>query len=230
MRLATWNMGYWGHAGTHDAAWRWLLDELSPDIALLQECVVPRWLSKRYTVLFDRAYPHSKRQVWGTALLTNDLPVVPARLEEVEAWLSALGDDAQQKCSAARLGGWCVSADVSMPDGSSVLVVSVHNQSFPIARNLLSETDLTGIKLALNRDVWLLDVLFYFVKHRLARPLLVGGDFNYSRLLDEPTPRGNAEFFDRLESEGFVSLHRRNTVSESSKSKNETECALDPPS
>lgn len=69
--------------------------------------------------------------------------------------------------------------------------------------------DLTGIKLTLNPDVWLLDVVFHFLKHRLDRPLLVGGDFNYSRLLDKPTPRGNAEFFDRLGTEGFVSLHRR---------------------
>lgn len=39
--------------------------------------------------------------------------------------------------------------------------------------------------------------------------MLVGGDFNASRLLDETLgDRGNNEFFDRIASEGFVSVHR----------------------
>lgn len=206
MRIVTWNMGYWGHAGVHERAWRWLLDELSPDVALLQECVVPSWVHSQATVLFERAY---SRQRWGTAIVTRDLTTVPARLEEVEEWLATLGDHAPDVCSAARLQGWCIPARISLPDGSSALVISVHNPTFPIERSLLAECNLTGLKLALNPDVWLLDVIFYFLKHRLDKPLLIGGDFNCSRLLDDPTPRGNAEFFARLADGGFVSLHRR---------------------
>jgi exonuclease III len=209
MRIVTWNMGYWGHASAHEAAWRWLLDELSPDIALLQECVVPSWVEQRATVLFDRAYPNYPNQRWGTALVTKDLEAVPARLEEVETWLAPLGEHAPEKCSAARLRGWYVPAHVSFPDGSSALVISIHNPAFPIERELVEGRDLTGIKLALNPDVWLLDVVSHFLTHRLGEPLLIGGDFNCSRLLDDPTPRGNAEFFDRLTNDGFVSLHRR---------------------
>lgn len=102
MRIVTWNMGYWGHASAHEAAWRWLLDELSPDIALLQECVVPSWVQSRATVLFDEAYPKSRNQRWGTALVTRDLTTIPARLEEIETWLATLGDHAPDVCSAAR--------------------------------------------------------------------------------------------------------------------------------
>lgn len=202
-------MGYWGHARTHETAWQWLLDELSPDIALLQECIVPSWVQTRANVLFERAYPKSRNQHWGTALVTKELPTAAVHLEEVEAWLATLGDDAPEVCSAARLKGWCVSAKVLMPDGSSALVLSIHNPAFPISRSLTEGRDLTGIKLELNNDVWLLDVIFYHLKNRLEEPLLVGGDFNCSRLLDEPAPRGNAEFFDRLTNDGFVSLHRR---------------------
>ena len=37
----------------------------------------------------------------------------------------------------------------------------------------------------------------------------MGGDFNYSRLLDELYgERGNHEFFDRISDEGFISFHR----------------------
>ena len=87
-------------------------------------------------------------------------------------------------------------------------MASVHNPAFPISRSLLAGKDLTGIRQTLTNDVWLLEVLFCFLKARLHRPLLVGGDFNDSRLLDEPIPRGNAECFDRIAAEGFTSLHQ----------------------
>jgi endonuclease/exonuclease/phosphatase family metal-dependent hydrolase len=87
-------------------------------------------------------------------------------------------------------------------------VVSIHSPAFPLAPALLRGRDLTAIKLTLSQDVWLLDVVFHFLRRRLPSPLLVGGDFNYSRLLDDPTPRGNAEFFDRIATEGFTNLHR----------------------
>ena len=86
MRGATWNMGYWGHSRAHEDAWRWLLYELLPDIALLQECVVPAWVSERATVLFERAYPRSERQRWGTALVTWGVSTAPMRLPEIEEW------------------------------------------------------------------------------------------------------------------------------------------------
>ncbi|MDH4218025.1 MAG: hypothetical protein OEZ52_14160 [Candidatus Aminicenantes bacterium] len=39
--------------------------------------------------------------------------------------------------------------------------------------------------------------------------MIVGGDFNYSRLLDDLYgERGNHEFFDRIRDEGFMSFHR----------------------
>jgi hypothetical protein len=66
MKVVTWNMGYWGHASAHDAAWHWLLDELSPDIALLQECRPPDWVSESgRRVLFDPAYPGTPNQALG---------------------------------------------------------------------------------------------------------------------------------------------------------------------
>jgi hypothetical protein len=48
MRIVTWNMDYWQHHAVHAEAWHWLLDELDPDLALLQECVPPDWVRERY--------------------------------------------------------------------------------------------------------------------------------------------------------------------------------------
>jgi len=210
MKVLTWNMGYWGHAKAHDAAWHWLLDELSPDIALLQECRPPDWVSESgRRVLFDPAYPGTPTQPWGTALVTKGPATSPTRLDDAEAWLASLDHAAvAEPCHAARLRGWCVAANVTLPLGLPLLVVSIHSPAFPIAPALLRGRDLTAITLTLSQDVWLLDVVFHFLRRRLPSPLLVGGDFNYSRLLDKPTPRGNAEFFDRIAAEGFTNLHR----------------------
>ena len=204
MRIATWNMGYWGHSAKLDEAWHWLLDELKPDIALLQECVVPDWVNTQYSVLFERAL-----QEWGTAVVTRGLAATRHPLESVEKWFSDLGPEASRRCAAARLKGWCVPASVTLPDGTSALVMSLHNPAYPIDHTLLAGVDVTDIKLKLQRrHVWLQDVVFYFLKKdQVGRPLIVGGDFNTSRLFDTPRPRGNAEFFDRIETQ-FVSLHR----------------------
>lgn len=209
MNVVTWNMGYMGHAKIHDAAWHWLFDTLQPDVAFLQECVPPEWAYKQGSLVFGRAYPKTPSHRWGTSLYTSSLRTTPSPLTEVEEWMSMLGPDAPNKFAATDLNGWCMSAEVDAIGMEPVLVLSIYNPYYPIPRNLLQGIDLKGIKLELNNDVWLLDVLFYFLKRRLDKPLLLGGDFNYSRLLDQPKPRGNNEFFDRIKEEGFVSLHRR---------------------
>jgi endonuclease/exonuclease/phosphatase (EEP) superfamily protein YafD len=58
-------------------------------------------------------------------------------------------------------------------------------------------------------DLWFLDVIFHHLRPLLGSQLIIGGDFNASRKLDETLgERGNNEFFDRINDEGFVSLHR----------------------
>jgi exonuclease III len=211
MRIATWNMGCFGNAAKRDEAWHWLLDELKPDIALLQECVVPNWARDQCNPLFERALRH-----WGTAVVTRGLPMVRQPLEDIEAWFGDIHRKDPTRCAATRLKGWCVPALVTLPNGSNVLAISLHNPAYPIDHTLLDGVDVTEIKLTLQpRDVWVLDAVFYFLKNRVhpehgvRPPLIVGGDFNSSRRLDVPTPRGNNEFFDRIAKEGFVSVHRR---------------------
>jgi hypothetical protein len=183
MRLVTWNMGYWGHSRAHAAAWHWLLEELRPDIALLQECVPPIWAYEQGTLRFERAFPDNKRQRWGTALFTR-VPSTAAELPEVAAWFESI-QRPDVVCSAARLSGWCVASRVTLSPGSETLLISLHNPFFPIARELLFGRDIGAMRLKYNKNLWLLDVLFYFLRFRLeqGQSLLVGGDLNYSRLL-----------------------------------------------
>jgi hypothetical protein len=211
MRIVSWNMGYWSHRKTHDRAWRWLLDTLRPDVVLCQECVPPGWVRDGWTVIWERVYPES-RQPWGTGIATR-LPAEPVRLPEVDGWFGRLPSRVPGKDGLAgihRADGWLASATIAIPTMGPVLVAAVHSPSYPIERSRLTGIDVTAMKLKKNPDLWFLDVLFYFLKQRRAIPLLVGGDFNASRLLDETLgDRGNNEFFDRIAAEGFLSLHRR---------------------
>lgn len=110
---------------------------------------------------------------------------------------------------------WYVPAIVTLPDGTDILAISLHNPAYQIEHTVLKGVDVSHIRLkAQPRDIWLLDVVFYFLKNMVSPnelkqpPLIVGGDFNSSLKFDARKPRGNAEFFDRIASEGFVSLHR----------------------
>lgn len=67
MRIATWNLGSngAGFAARHGDAWEYLLEEIRPDIALLQEAVPPAGLER--SLVFARPWASRK---WGSAVVT----------------------------------------------------------------------------------------------------------------------------------------------------------------
>lgn len=206
MRIVSWNMA---HRANHGEAWGWLMGSLNPkpDIILAQECFEPKKLPKGYNALWEYAYPNSRQQ-WGTALVTS-LPMKASPLLDLDDWLSKLPTKESEALGCGSYsGGWVAAAEIELPSIGVGLVASVHNPSQPFQRERLRGIDISEMKLQKSKDLWLLDVLFYFLKKRLGTPLLVGGDFNYSRLLDQPYERGNNEFFDRIEREGFQRLHK----------------------
>ena len=203
-------MGFWTRRKKHEQAWHWLLDELKPDIALCQECVPPDWIRTGRTVIWNRAYPEAERQPWGTALVTQ-LPARPIRLPELDAWIDQMPKrDAEGNLYFLhRADGWLSSAEVDLPVVGKTFVMSVHSPADHIRTIRLTGIDISPMRLKLNKHIWLLDVLFYFLRNRLGSQIIIGGDFNYSRRLDKPNkPSGNNEFFDRIKQEGFISLHR----------------------
>jgi exonuclease III len=215
MRVVTWNMNYWqtvdgaGEA-RHEEAWRWLYAVLRPDVLLCQECVPPPWVSEGRTVLFDRAYPYAP---WGTGLVTS-LPCKAAPVPGLDEWLAGVPASyvergKKRRGRVRRAAGWVASGQVQMGVLGKVFVTSVHNPFSAFELPRLEGIDVTPMRLKLNPRLWLLDVLLYFARPLLGQRLLLGGDFNASRLLDDPTPQGNNELFDRIADEGFVSLHRK---------------------
>jgi exonuclease III len=97
---------------------------------------------------------------------------------------------------------------IAVPSLGPTVFHAVHSPAYRIEPKQLDGIDISGMKLKNNPDLWFTDVLFFFLKNHLDQ-VLVGGDFNASRLLDLTLgERGNNEFFDRIASEGFISLHR----------------------
>lgn len=76
LRVVAWNMGHWAHRRQAVDAWRYLDKVLAPDIALLQECAIPK------TRQTDR---HIYREIggtrkWGAAVHTSSLALAPIHL------------------------------------------------------------------------------------------------------------------------------------------------------
>jgi hypothetical protein len=211
LRIVTWNMAYWSHRKRHEDAWRWVLETLGADILLCQECVPPQWVANEWNVCWSQAYPGG-RQPWGTGVVSR-LPLERAELNPLAAWFENVpsrlpGSD--ELCGIHKFETWFTPAKIELPGLGCTLVGSLHSPAYPIERVRLQGIDVEGMKLKHSPDVWMTDVVFFHLRPLLGSRMLIGGDFNASRLLDKPSGAGgNNEFFDRIADEGFVSLHRR---------------------
>ena len=69
MRIVTWNMSFndYAYRPRHDEAWRFLVDELQPDPALVQEAIVPEWAQRQFRVADGKAFVGG---TWGSAVLS----------------------------------------------------------------------------------------------------------------------------------------------------------------
>lgn len=100
MIVVAWNMGRRDHA----AAWRYLLDHLTPDLALLQETCPPPEAFQRGHILHGRAYA---AHAWGSAVY-----VCKGSVREMPL--------------PAEHRGWLIAAEIELPDADPLVAVSVH--------------------------------------------------------------------------------------------------------
>ncbi len=103
MKIVTWNMDCWKRdVSRHDEAWAYLVEELRPDIALLQEVRPPA--SFEGNNLLYTAIGGSRR--WGSAIFTNGLPIHGIPIENHK--------------------GWVVAGEILLPNNSKAVAVSIH--------------------------------------------------------------------------------------------------------
>jgi exonuclease III len=118
MKVVTWNLGYWQHQKNHTEAWKYLREEIKPDVALLQE-INPPALPKGEYLLFKKI-----RMNWGTALYTRNMP-----FEEIHV-----------KKYSERV----VAAKLELSKGRIIIAVSIHapiinGRVFPHLDNIFDE-------------------------------------------------------------------------------------------
>lgn len=197
MKLLTWNVnravesrtGLWEMVHREDA-----------DIILLQEVNrIPESILNQYQCHQIRPrYFDCKNALYSTAVLAKgSIDSAPYLKSELEC----VNKIHKEKC------GWIVECKITLTSGERFVVVAVHVIPSPIPRTLLTDIDVSSIKLTNNSELWFTEILWSLLRFSGISDdanWIVGGDFNTSIRLDVPKNRGNREIVDRLVSLGLT--------------------------
>ena len=192
MRVVSWNLGfaYRRDEQAQEKAWRYLLDEIDPDIAMLQQAVPPAWARDVRTVVLGE--PPGR---WGSAIVTKGLAAEPVGAEGLR-----------------RLGADVVCARIGLPGGELALVASVYTKAAPLSAEDRAGVDIEGIRRSAQEEAWYNDLAYAILKELAADGrFIVGGDWQTGRLLDrwERHRGAGEEFFARAERDGWAECLRR---------------------
>ncbi|MAN13146.1 MAG: hypothetical protein CL945_00220 [Dinoroseobacter sp.] len=202
MRIVTWNCR---RATAKSELWDYLL-ALAPDVAVLQEVSgLPDEITSSFSV--ERMTPITKD---GRQQRFTNVVLAKGEISEARPLTSQVSWIDEQLC---RFAGNLTQMTVSLPGTQPIEVVSVYSPAWPLDREVWSPEDVTDIKLDLNPDLWVADLLHAALKERAptsADRLVLAGDFNLCESFDLwRKPRGNLEYLTRLASLGLVDALRR---------------------
>lgn len=192
MRLISWNMR---RARAGSPAWEYFR-ELTPDVAALQEVGgVPEDLADEYAI--QSAVPVTEQgnpQRFRTLVLARGEFSEPLPFRSSMPWLNVLLD---------HFAGNILAFEVYCHNAEAVRLVNVYSPAWPVPRTLYSGTDVRGVKLEQNPDLWVTDLVTAALSNGATKgrqPWLVVGDFNSCVSFDlwRGGPRGNQEWLDRM--------------------------------
>jgi endonuclease/exonuclease/phosphatase family metal-dependent hydrolase len=151
-------MDHWKHPRKSSEAWAFLLDELRPDIALLQEAVIPG--DVRHDPLWTRARERGtslKELAWGSAMLSRvGTPATHLVISPED--IAKRGAVQVASCNIAGIG--------------ETTIVNIHSR-------------LDDDKRAVQKVIPNLRKTFEMVLPALGERFIVGGDLNTARSLDK---------------------------------------------
>jgi endonuclease/exonuclease/phosphatase family metal-dependent hydrolase len=173
-----------------------LFEEISPDVALLQEVGrIPITVATEYQTAMRKAAGNR----FNTAILARGTIGPAVFLTSAWEWVNR---------EIENFRGVLVAHNVTV-GGRQIRVMSVYSPAWPVERTRLREVDVTPVKLTSNPDVWVTELRSASLRDcsdSTEPPWIVGGDLNASETFDmRPSgPRGNPEILDRIEALDFT--------------------------
>ena len=200
MRIVSWNIR---KAKEDSRVWE-LLRNYAPDIVLLQEVIhIPEDIQESYGVIMKNAAgKEGKGQLFSTAVLVKgkDSIVRELVLTSQYEWVNK---------ELEYFKGNLIACTVQLDGFPSVNVISVYSPAWPVDPVRLEGINVTPVKLKLNPQVWVTELLWAALKNvdlKSSGQWIVGGDFNSSETFDylwDGGPRGNLEIIHRMQNLGF---------------------------
>jgi endonuclease/exonuclease/phosphatase family metal-dependent hydrolase len=155
----------------------------------------PEWLENEFEIVQRRAVKKTGTlQTFSSIIGVRGTLLAEVPLRSSRRWLNDELD---------RFSGNVFCVEVR-PERSQhpIKVVCVYSPAWPVQRARLAGVDLTGIRLELNKDLWVSDLLRFALLEMGLKdgPWIVAGDFNMCETFDQwrDGPRGNREYLDRM--------------------------------
>jgi hypothetical protein len=167
---------------------------------------MPLIVKKEFDIRYKR--PVNKAgtpQRFGSAVLVRGTIGREFPLQSPEDWVNA---------ELERFAGNLLAVEAFLERGPRLNVVSVYSPAWPVERARIAGVDVSSIKLTLNPDVWVADLLWASLRSidlQLDDLWVVAGDFNLSETFDawRGGPRGNREYLDRMAALGMTECLRK---------------------
>lgn len=207
MKVLTWNV----NRATESRTGLWeMVQREDADIVLLQEVNrIPDSILSQYQCHQIRPrYFNGDSTFYSSAVLSkgtiNTNPYLKSDLE----WINKIHEEHY---------GWIIDCVITLSSTERFMVVAVYIPPYPIPRDRWAETDVSGVKLTQNPDIWFTEILWKLLcTASISKDTnwIVAGDFNTSVRLDFPIERGNQEIINRLKSLGLIDClnHSHNGV------------------
>jgi hypothetical protein len=177
VRVCCWNVR---RASEGSTAWSFL-EELSPDLALLQEVGgIPKRIADQYeTASYRAAWKEwGTTQRFSTAILARGTIGPALSLTSPWEWVNR---------ELEHFAGNLVARHVSIRS-QEFRVLAAYVPAWPVEPERLRDVDVEPVKLKLNADVWVSELLWAALRDRCGNtepPWIVGGDFNASETFDQ---------------------------------------------
>jgi len=201
-RVITWNCR---RAIGISKVWDYLLD-IAPDVAFLQEVnAIPSQVLDIYACHKHRAIgKDDKAQRFNTVLLVKGHIGEPIHLQSNTDWVQS---------ELQRFEGNLVACELLPHNAPPIKAICVYSPAWPVDPSRLVGIDVSDVRLTLNRNVWVADLLWASLNHRRISAndrWIVAGDLNLSETFDSWTggPRGNREYLNRMASLGLTECLR----------------------